>query len=206
MVVAGVMINGDRTYRALEGKLRQIVSEEIPAQDRDAFVFHATDVFHGSRYFNRERWPQVDRQRILQKLASIPSEFGLPIVFGAMSRADYDASSDQVGPNGELPFGKTIEDLTDIGLHATAFMVAEFAIERQMQMFPRDEVCMVICEDTDRVKAIIKQTQAFLRSGKNRQIPQFAELAELPFKKIVDTPHFASKCPSENSLSLWNHL
>jgi hypothetical protein len=55
MVVAGILIHGDRSYRALEQKLRDLVIEEIPQSDRNDFVFHAKDIFHGNKYFERER-------------------------------------------------------------------------------------------------------------------------------------------------------
>jgi hypothetical protein len=48
IVVAGVVVHGDRSYRKVEEALRQLVADTIPTGDRDGFLFHATDLFHGN--------------------------------------------------------------------------------------------------------------------------------------------------------------
>ena len=65
IVVGGIVIHGDRTYRKLVDRLREIAEQFIPEPDRSGFVFHAKDIFHGSgRYFgNRELWPRENAGR-----------------------------------------------------------------------------------------------------------------------------------------------
>jgi hypothetical protein len=61
IVVAGILINGDRTYRRLCERLEAIVTEFISAHDRPGFILHAKDIFQGTGYFK-------DRARSLHHL------------------------------------------------------------------------------------------------------------------------------------------
>jgi Protein of unknown function (DUF3800) len=65
-----------------------------------------------------------------------------------------------------------------------------------MYKFPRNEICMLIAEDTDRVKRALKKAHAFLRDPKAIANSKFAGKPYLPLKRIVDTPHFAAKTDS----------
>src|SRR5438105_4937314 len=72
IVVAGIIINGDRTYRKLEERLTQ-TKRLLPAKDRAGFLFHAVDIFQGTGYFrNKNLWPRERRYPILRDLAKIP--------------------------------------------------------------------------------------------------------------------------------------
>ena len=89
MVVAGVIIHGDRSYRKIEEALRDLVADSIPAQDQEGFIFHATDLFHGAHYFQRDAWPRERRYPILERLAGLPKQFSLPVVFGHVAKAEH---------------------------------------------------------------------------------------------------------------------
>jgi hypothetical protein len=81
--------------------------------------------------------------------------------------------------------------------HVLAFTQAEIGIERQMHRFPRDEVCMVIAEDTDLVKRVVKLAHAIMHDPDEIAAnPAFARVPNLPLVKIEDTPHFAAKADS----------
>jgi hypothetical protein len=82
----------------------------------------------------------------------------------------------------------------DIVEHATAFAKAELRVEEQLRRFPRDEICIVIAEDTDRVKRALKRGHALLRNPEEAAgNPIFAKVPLMPMRKVVDTPHFAAK-------------
>jgi hypothetical protein len=87
-------------------------------------------------------------------------------------------------------------EVTDIAEHMVAFARAEIGIERQVREFPRDEICMLIAEDTDRVKQAVKQAHAILRDPDEIANGEFANMRGLPLVKIEDTPHFADKADS----------
>ena len=57
-----------------------------------------------------------------------------------------------------------------------------------------DEICMLIAEDTDRVKRAVKNdAHTMLRDPRAIAGTEFSKVRELPLTKIVDTPHLAEK-------------
>lgn len=192
IVVAGVIIHGDHSYRQIEEALRRLVRESVPAADQEGFVFHATDLFHGSGYFKREVWAKEDRHAILRNLAAFPVKFCLPIVFGHVAKEEYGQKPAIVDHIEKQPERDRPNDLMVIE-HMAAFARAVVAIERQMWRFPRDKICMLVAEDTDLVKPHIKAAHAFLRDPNQLGGAGYTEVEGLPLRKVVDTPHFAAK-------------
>jgi hypothetical protein len=195
IVVGGIVVHGDRTYRLLEQCVREIIAQTIPEQDRDGFVFHTGDLFQGAGYFkDKGLWPRERRYPILRTLAGIPKTLWIPVVFGHLDKEKENPES-----NHQLIAhlkGNRAAHLTDIVQHMVAFSRAELAIERQMHSFPRNEICMLIAEDTDRVKRPLKSAHAFLRNPKAVAKSPFAGISYLPLTRIVDTPNFAAKTES----------
>jgi hypothetical protein len=194
IVVAGIIVHGDRTYRQLEQHVREIAANLIPEPDRNGFIFHAKDIFQGAGYFkDKATWPRERRFPILRALASLPKQLWIPIAFGHLKKSEE--------PEGYPLFTIHLRDnarahATDIVQHMVAFSRAEIAIERQMNRFPRNEICMLIAEDTDRVKRALKNAHAFLRDPLAIANSPFAGISYLPLRRIVDTPHFAAKADS----------
>jgi len=180
IVVAGVIVHGDRTYRLLENRLRKIVADAVPEGDREGLILQANYLFYGDGYFDKDKWPGEARYRILKRLAGLPAEFGLPVVFGHLKRTpDRDR-----------------QNVADIAEHIVAFARTEVVVERQMHRYPRDEVSLLFAEDTDHVKKALKQAHAFLRDPDQIRGTEFAKLPVLPRRKTIDTPHFAGKSES----------
>jgi hypothetical protein len=198
IVVGGILINGDRTYRALVAEFDQILTRHIPEPDRKGFAFHAKDLFHGGGKYFKDRqseWPRERRWPILEELAGLPRKFGIPVVFGHLNKAEYAAQRSGWRSDLEIP-ERHRADVVDVAEHMVAFGHAEICIERQMRLFPRDEICMVIAEDTDRVRHALKIAHAFLRDPQEMADNPFLGEPGLPLVKIEDTPHFASKTES----------
>lgn len=198
IVVAGVIIHGDRAYRSIEDHLLAMVQRHIPENDQYGFVFHATDLFHGSGYFKRDRWPKPVRWLILEELAGITKRFSLPVIYGLVNKAQYKIEC----VNRALPpVDRDDQPIIERAEHMTAFGNAEMAIDRQMHQYPSDEICALICEDTDLVKKAVKSAHEIMRA-KSKTAEVFAKFFGwtkqpwFPLKKIVDTPHFASKSDS----------
>lgn len=196
IVVAGIVVHGDRTYRPVVRRLAEIRADFLPERDRKNFLFHATDIFHGSgRYFkNRDLWPKDRRHALLGTIARLPQELGMPIAFGYHHKAE----SQQIEREAQIhDRAARRAHFIDAMEHVLAFGRAEIVIETQMHLFPRNEICMVIAEDTDRVKAAVKLLHAKFRDPEQiASIPALARLQQLPLQKIEDTPHFASKAES----------
>lgn len=199
IVVAGPIVHGDRTYRRLVARLEDIKAKFIPEPDRKGFVFHAKDIFHAAGpYFKprKDDWPPNRRFPILKALAEIPRDFGLPITFGSFEKSGRVIGN--VGDYARSPITDKLQlRFTQIFEHVMAFTWAEIGIEKQMHRFPRDEICMIVAEDTDLVKRTLKAGHAALRDPDevDRWFGQFKFLG-LPLTKIEDTPHFAEKAES----------
>jgi hypothetical protein len=200
IVVGGILIHGDRTYRKLVARFNEIATAHLPEADRKDFIFHAKDIFHGAgRYFkDRDVWPRERRWPILSALAGLPREFGIPVVYGHLTKAEYHRDAADLIAANSTP--KNRAEITDIGEHISAFARAEVSIEDRMHQFPRDEICMLIAEDTDRVKQAVKDAHRLVRDPEEMSRGDFATLRDFPVKlplvKIEDTPHFAAKADS----------
>jgi Protein of unknown function (DUF3800) len=196
IVVGGILVHGDRTYRSLVKAFDEIAVQFLPKPDQSNFVFHAKDIFHGSgKYFgNRDEWPRERRWPILTALATLPRKFGIPVVFGHLGKNSYlQSAAEQLEAHSTE---KDREHLSDIAEHAVAFVQAEIAIERQMREFSRDEICMLIAEDTDRVKKALKWAHSIARDPEEVTNSGLVNVPYLPLVKIEDTPHFADKADS----------
>jgi len=99
LVVAGVMLDPDRHYGALDARLRALAEECFPLERSDVlrharafgrpFIFHAKDVWHGSGFFPRDdtlNWPLHRRRKVFEALSKNPEKFSLNIVWGAVDR------------------------------------------------------------------------------------------------------------------------
>lgn len=191
LVVAGVIVEGDHQWPKVDDRIAAIVEKYIPEEDRLGFAFHATDIFHGSRYFDRrnpdwatreQRWP------ILEDLAQIVADLELPVVLGTREKvqqrwsdADCRYVDDQPHPD-VLHLFSVIDCLywADLWLAANA----------------PDERATVIHEDGSTAKPVIKRAVRALRTPE-ALIPDdrewYTEAYALPFDHIVDTVHFAEK-------------
>lgn len=90
VVVAGVMVDADRQWKAVEKYVHKLVAEYIPKENQSGFVFHATDLFRGSGkiFGNRKKYPLGRSREALKNLVTIPALFRLPIVCGCVRKPE----------------------------------------------------------------------------------------------------------------------
>jgi len=197
LVVAGVVVNADRQFKLIEQHLDSLVEKYIPKAKRSGFAFHAMELFHGNRNFDRASWPLETRLEILDALVQIPAKFDLPICFGVTDREDL---SKRNGPN-------TPAALVEQIAHGHAYGKCVSQIEVVMRATAQDEVAMLIAEDREQVRNVLKFAQAVLTGRPPRSFENAADDAGLyespmrfilPLQRIVETIHFAQK--SESSL------
>ena len=104
LAVAGVIVHGDQQWREADRRVAALIDKHIPKADRPGFVFHATDIFHGSRYFDRKKPEWASRERrwaILEDLAQIISDLKLPVaVAGGQVKELTDADVHQSSRRG----------------------------------------------------------------------------------------------------------
>jgi len=87
--VSGVMIHGDRQWRLVEDAIKGLIEKYIPSQSREDFAFHATDIYHGSGYFDRSVWTREIRKNILSDIGNIIYDLDLPIVNGMYKKSTF---------------------------------------------------------------------------------------------------------------------
>ena len=185
LVVAAVLVHGDVQWQPLESYINGLIEHYIPEEKREGFVFHALELFSGGRFFDRETWPKNKRWEILEAIIQIPAHFDLPVSFGFLERATFSDDA--------LRQGHQDKRVIHVASHAMAFGHCEIGIERWMRSTAPNEVAMLIAEDTDLVKATLKEAHSFLRNPKKVAASNFSVSPDLPLTKLIDTIHFASK-------------
>jgi hypothetical protein len=186
LVVAGIIVHGDDQWKNLEQEILSLRDEYIPEQFREGFVFHATELFSGGKFFNRESWPKQMRWEILLRLLKIINDHKLPVVVGHVDRATF---------NPQMPEGAKVS--IETVAHTAAFTGCAIQVEHWMRTHADSEVAMLIAEDRDRVKKMIKMAQTELKKNVSPLTEElFSMTPYLPLTKIVDTVHFAGKTES----------
>lgn len=191
LCVAGVMIHGDYQWREAEAEIDKLIEKYIPEKDRIDFVFHATDIFHGSGYFDRNNWAKDTRTQILCDLAKIIETLRLPIVIGGYQKQSFGAG---IIRDDEHDLKRTV-------VQTSAAMDCAIWADRWLSKYAKSENAVIIAEDTDRVKPAIKTAIKVLRSPPLMKLWGLEDLTMsefgLPLKRIVDTIHFAAKADSK---------
>ncbi len=186
IVVAGVIIHADCQWKAIEAHIRSLVADFIPQSDQDGFVFHATELFSGGKYFDRDVWPRCIRWQILDELVAIPRKFDLPISCGVQNRSVLAAQLTEL----------SLAHQTALG-HLVAFSHFVVWVERWMKAKSPAEVALLIAEDHPEVRQLIKDAQEVAKDPKKVAVYGLRnDFEDLPLTKIVDTVHFASKAHS----------
>jgi hypothetical protein len=148
LCVSGVLIHGDRQALAVEQKFDELLTRYIPESDRLGFIFHATDIFHGSAYFDREKWSQDTRLQILADIAGIIRDFNLPVILSTYEKATFGAAVPEV-------FNTTLNNKRMV-MHTASLADCAVWADRWLEKYASDENAMIIAEDTDRVKKMLK--------------------------------------------------
>ena len=189
LVVAGIIISGDQDWRKLERHILSLRRKYLPDADHPGFIFHAKDIWHGTNYFQRDKWPLERRLQILMDLVEIPRRFHLPVVCCIIDRAAFTES---VRP--QLIDGHKATATSTTGMaHVAAFMNVVMDVDGWMGANASAEVAMLMAEDVPKVKEFIKGIHARYTD------PLLDDADTLTTQNIVDTVNFAAK---EDSLIL----
>jgi len=183
LVVASIIIDGDNHYKVLREELYAIVKKYIPEEDQDGFIFHATEIFSGGKYFNRTDWSRVKRWQMLSDILSLVPRHKIPVCLCFLARADFENTCREIGQTHDM--GERA--------HATAFVFCALTIDAWMRANAKDEFTILVAEDANKIKSRLKHAHAYLSNpSKMAKIP----LNMTPITRIVDTPHFVKKAES----------
>lgn len=199
LAVSGVIVHGDVEWPQVDARILALIDKYIPEQDRAGFVFHATDVFHGARYFDRRK-PEWDSEKkrwpILLDLAQVIADLHLPVVagffrkdkFGVALLARYQTHAERA---------KQVQNLSVLDCLIWA--------DRWLARYAPNELATVVHEDGTQAKPLIKRTVRMMRSKDliaKYGVPDATRIEfDLPLKRIIDTVHFAEK-PDARPLQL----
>lgn len=86
VVVAAVVLHGDEQCRPVEDHLQALARDYVPPYRSQDFFFHAQDIWHGAKSFDREIYPLSVRLDLFRALAAIPHQFHVPVAFGVCPR------------------------------------------------------------------------------------------------------------------------
>jgi Protein of unknown function (DUF3800) len=187
LTVAGVLVHGDCEWPEIDQRIAALIEKYIPPSDRVNFVFHATDIFHGSDYFDRRKpeWPEHRRLALLNELANIIDELSLPVVFGTYEKEKFGV--------GTIPAADTHQKKARL-IHDVAVIDCLMRADKWLALFAPTELATVVHEDGTSAKSTIKLSVRFARSEDHIKAQGFDPKAlELPLRRIIDTVHFAEK-------------
>ena len=183
IVIGGCIVDGDSQLVTLESEISRLVEKYIPEDHRAGFVFHATELWSGGKYFNRDNWSFTRRLEILRDLVAIPRKLAIPLVFGFQDRA---------GAQSLPPDPKWGDQNLELILYAHTYARFAETVERFMRKLWPDENTILIGEDNDAVRKMTKaahnlyRNPAWVRSTNS-------QLLFFPFQRIREGVHFSPK-------------
>lgn len=176
MVEAGVIVSPDLHIPEIEARLAAIRRElcpDVPSSE----TFHATDIWHGSGAFPRDRLDRATRMEIIRRLAAIPGEMSLPVVAEAVRR--------DLAPPAFLE-RQDVSNAESI----LAFAGCVFTAEMWLRQHAMSEVAMVIHESADMGRGL----QNMLRLFQDRGLAEAAKMSPFfPLKRIARDVLFMDK-------------
>ena len=184
LVVGATVVHADQKLIALERHFDRLVERHIPPEYQDGFVFHAMELFNGGKVFDRTEWLLPRRLNIASDLAAIPKKFQLPVAFGWVERAKF-------------PQTFTVDGMKPRELnawsHVTAFMSCTMQVEHWMRRNTQNEICVMVVEDNDNARRVIRDTQRWHQNPKHAAMLDEESRKHFPFRKIKQDPLFESK-------------
>jgi hypothetical protein len=191
LAVAGVLVHGDAEWPEVTKRIDALIEKYIPEPDRPGFVFHAKDIYHGARYFDRRKPEWADRNKrvkLLDEIALIIEELHLPVVVGFYAKDKFGVGL--LTPDDGPKFRGNL-------IHSTAAVDCLIGADQWLAKYAPAELATVVHEDGTPAKPLIKRILQRLRSREAMLQGGLEEkhLAEfhLPLTRIIDTVHFADK-------------
>jgi hypothetical protein len=181
VIVAAVLIDGDREWRDIEGAIDMLRDLVVPAGKSLLPEFKAKMLFSGDKKIRD--WTKTERWSALEAFLKVLSTYSLPILWGGI---DKESMRKAIGSQ-----TYTI-DTFNIVAHNLAFLLCLAAIEGWLTRKHPDEVAICIADEA-RAGTTLKALQNQFR----KEFP----LLDVPkmLDHLVDTVYFGS---SHDSIGL----
>ncbi|MDR6952700.1 hypothetical protein J2X65_002059 [Ancylobacter sp. 3268] len=149
-VVAGVIADADKHIMSADERIREIL-QSVPSSIRNDFVFHAMDIFNGSKYKDVD-WVPSDRLRLLHRMMSVPRMFSMAICVSTMWR-------------GATPFedAKLSQEQAEL-IIAYKHCIAVSDRNIRNHAGPR-EIAYVVAEDNINMRKYIRNMPAYIKDN-----------------------------------------
>ena len=179
LVVAGVIVHADSQWANVANDLDRILSDATPFLSPRPSHLHATDIFHGSGEFPRDKWDQDRRWKLLDSVGALVEKYGLPVTWIAEDRKEYAKEHVDDSPEDHLRDAYTV---CAVG----CMMQAEI----YMRQSPNSaEVASIVMEQNKALQRRIPEMIAFMRSPGDQAKHLVAGWeSAMPLTKIIDSP------------------
>jgi hypothetical protein len=186
LVVAGVLIHADTQWGAIANRLREILLDAVPFGQPTPSCLHAKDMYHGTKEFHRDHWDKDLRFAMLDKVAVLPEEFGLPVVWSMMDRKAFARKFPALSPEEQTRTAYTV-------CSVACFMQAELymrAIESEA------EVASIMMEQNAELQRRIPEMFGYLQNPDDTHelLPGWERV--MPIRRLIDAPACQPKTAS----------
>lgn len=201
-VVASVIVHGDDQARSLTAELERVISERVPKNLRDGFIFHGLEVFNGGKKIDRREWSFEERLDFFKEVVCLPFVHDVPIALGIVFSGAYDEG---FGEAFVLHLkNKKIHHVTEHGIaFAKCLAKADQFLNKYLD---GNEVGTVIVENIDSNKKMISDLAMLyqhkpirlaptdqIRTIQDKLLDRQPDEFTLEIKNIIDVPHFVEK-------------
>lgn len=147
VVVAGLVLDPDRDYHAIKGKIETAVERELPAHLQDDFYFHAKDVYGKIR--KQEGWSWADCNRITDAWLDIAIDLKIPVVLTWIAKNLNERGVCEVNDDA----------------HMVAFAECAQGIDDFMRAHAPDEIASLIVEDCPQMRSKLRHMIQKIQRG-----------------------------------------
>lgn len=187
LIVAGVLVHGDKNWRAIADDLLEIRETCAPDGEPTPTYLHAKDIYHGTGEFHRERWPREHRLSILDRIAALPGRHRIPLVWGSCSRVDFAAENPTASPQEQLTSCYSMASII-------AFLQAEWFMRNRAGL---SEIASIVMERNANLQRQIHDLFRTMKEPADYAAHLGWDVSEIiPIKRLIDAPSFQDKAGS----------
>jgi Protein of unknown function (DUF3800) len=182
-VVAGVVSHPDLQWLSINRALKDLTEEFVPPQQREGTIFHAKDIFHGSKRFTRELWPKQRRMELLGRMANLPVDHSLPVICGTVDKSDVKWDDVKQGSHKWQAWN-----------YSLAFAVCVTHFEYVLRtLCGANELGTIIAEDTPEMRQYAKFGYKRLCDPNVAWEQKPGIVNYMPMERVVEQPLFSAK-------------
>lgn len=184
-VVAGIMIHADDQYQYLQKYILDIADDLVGKDRPQDFVFHAKELWHGGKFFPRDKWSREKRFEILGHLTDIPRKYQFPLIYACVERAKFPAKN---------PADRKSRAQATRKCHMLCFLSCLSQTDEFVGAMYPGEMAFVVAEDHNEHRVMLRDGANILGNPRLAQIiKDDPGVSWKPNTHLVDEPLFQKK-------------